>query len=160
RVRQLTTERAERELITALAEHGAAWTAEVDQACSSLLEQWTAELAELATLHGRLEQSFGVARVVSSGKVPRTGSIQLAPSAVQGREWASQQPASVKPYIPVGDVLAGLSAIGQPEPERQPVEQPPLARKPSELEDRGDVQAEMAERGAGEARLEARRQQL
>jgi hypothetical protein len=156
KVRQLAAQRAERELLVALDKHGASWGEEVAHEAESLQEQFSMEVATLSELYGRLSNALSVGKVFTGGRQPRIGALDFSPRQVQGREYASGQPQSVRPYIAVGDVLAALSDLGKVEPEPEPVVQPPLVRTPSSLESMAPVAAEMSSRDA----VQTRREQL
>jgi hypothetical protein len=160
RVCQLAAERSERELLAAVDAHGQQWAEEVDATCDGLLKQWQAEVSEVSALYGQLASVLAIRRVISEGKQPRVGAVEFAPAQVQGREWAGGQGPSVRPIVQVGDILAALGEVGKIPPEPEPVVQPPLARKPSDLENAAPVAEEISERKDREAATEARRAQL
>lgn len=114
KIATLAAERARKELVAARERHGDAWGDEVDQACSELVEQWSAKLAELGTLYGELAQAFVVRRTVFGGEGPRLGAIGVEQRQIGGLEFAMGQRGQVG-WVQVPDVLGLLADIGTPD---------------------------------------------
>ena len=167
RVCELAVDRARSELAAALDEHGAAWTAEVDADVQTMTVEWQNTVEGLSALHSRFVESLRIARVVGIGVGPRIGTVPFERRAIENVEFAAGQP-KMPAYIAMGEVLAALIGVVEPEPpEPEPVEHPPL-KGVNPLHGRRDVEREIAERREFaerasspegiEAREEARRQ--
>jgi hypothetical protein len=151
KVAELAQTRACGALEAALAEHGEAWAYALTTSIEAMKTQWERGVGELIGVHGQLGAAVKVARAVGIGELPSVGVLPFARKQIKNVEFASgQRPAPA--YVSLGDVLAALASVTEPEPDidPSPVKHPPLVegRGSALLRGQTGVESEIAERSA------------